>query len=401
MTNKTLRPGNSEETTISLVDGDGAPFQLYDSTVEFILYDQLGTEVLAHTLSIDGFGVTTLTDGLDVVGSPADGVILDTLTSGESTGLAGWHRWKVFITDSNGNRSVAPVIWGGWNFVAESPYIVPNGTPRITIRRRVLQKLGDLIVATASANGTTQTLIDQKRLIGEPNAYRGMQALLTTFGANQGEERYVTGSARDTRSITFDFSLPEATVIGDEVELINFRGTGYHFEDVNRAIATAVDDAAKGAPEPVILANTAAFTRVPGIISIPDDWVAVSGVQWRDDDDSTWQNMTYSGRQLGSGWSVDRANRTVNIGKQMGYRIEDKDTQIVGFRIPAAPEFDDDLVGIDASWVVAECVSLLSSASYRRTPTPDRQAVMAIDQQAAGILRSRVLQRTGPNVIRL
>lgn len=399
MTNKTIRPGNSEETTVSLVAGDGGPFQLYNSTVDFVVTDQSGAEVILHTLSVDGFGSVTVSDGLEMVGTAAEGVVMDTLTPVESALLSGWHRWQVFVTDEDGNRSPDAVVYGGWNFVLQSPYTVINGITRRELRRRILHELGDVIVVTATANGSNVTMIDQSRLTGEPNAYRGQQCLIVSEGLNNGEERYVTGSDRSSRSITFDYPLPADTEIGDEAELCNFRGMGYRFDGVHRAIEYAVESASTTATEAVAMDVAASFDRVPGTITIPDDWVSINGVQWRDDDDQPWQNMTASSRTQGSGWSVDRANRTISVGSERGYRIDEKSTRIYGFRRAMVPETDSDIVGVNAEWLVAEAVAHLSKAAYRRTPTREREQMMAIDQQQAGILRSRVLRRTGPNVV--
>jgi hypothetical protein len=401
MANETLRQGNSyiETPEVTLTKADDTPFELAGSTVRLTATNPDGTTALTHTLVVNAFGTVTTSNGLSMVGPSTNGVVTNTLTKPETAAMSGWIHWVMTVTGTDGNTN--DVASGGWNILPSIQYVVPNGVTVRSIRRRILQRLGDLIVATASEDCTDGTFCDKVRLVGEPNAYRGMQALFVSPGPNYGEERYVTGSSRDDRAISFDYSLPTAVNMGDEVELINFRGMGYKFDDVTRALEAAIEGASDTASEPVMMVNTSAFTDASGVIHIPDDWIAVGGVQWRDADDLPWNNLTYSSRHLGSGWSVDRANRTITIGGERSKRINDKMTQIYGFRRPQMPTNDLDLVGINAEWLVAECVSRLSQAAFRRTPTQERQQVMAMDVQDAGILRSRVLRRTGPNVVRL
>lgn len=397
MANEDIRPGNEKVTTITLYDGT-AIFPLYDTSFAFTVVDQAGNVVINHTLSVDSVGGVIASNGLAIgPDGAASGVVVDTTTAAETAPLLGWYRWSLKLTDANGNTPVEPADEGGWNLIADTPYIVPQGITRKMLRRRILQRLGDLTIVVATADGSTTTLIDQRRLTGEPNAYRGQYALFTT-GRNTGEERYITGSSRDNRSISIDYELPVATVIGDEAELAYFRGMGYRFMDVHMAIDTAIDNAADTATEPVMMSVSSAFARVPGEIQVPDDWVSVGSVQWQDESDQPWQNMTYAGRYLGSGWSVNRANRTILIGKERGYRIDEKSVRIMGYRRPSLPQNDDDLVGINAEWIIAESIAHLSMAAYRRNPNQERQQMMAVDLQQAGIMRSRVLKRTGGTV---
>ncbi len=403
MANRELRQGNSYDDVpiVTLTNEDGSPFDLTNSTVRLTAVDQHGVVVLEHFVTIDITGAVSANNHMTLVGTAISGQVRNSLTAAETLALSGWIRWTMTLEQADGNTN--PVASGAWNVTDGVIYRVPSGITRKTLRRRILQELGDLITLTATADGSNQTFIDQRRLIGEPDAYRGQQCLFTSPGLNYAEERYVTGSSRSTRSITFDFALPGATLTGDEAELANFRGIGYRFAEVHRAIETAIENAADTATEPVVMLVDSAFARVPGTVTIPDDWVGITGVQFQNDSDSPWQNLTYSSRILGSGWSVDRANRVIHVGGERGYRIDEKSLQIMGMRRPSPPETDDDLIGVNAEWLTAECVAHLSMAAYRRNPNQERQSVMAMDYQQAGILRSRVLKRSGAGqtVVRL
>jgi len=400
MANEMIRKGNSyiETPSVSLTNPDNSPFELSGSTVTLTATDTSGDIVLTHSMVVDVFGHVTSSHGLSLAGTSSQGVVNNTLTAAETSAMDGWVRWSMTVRDVSGNTT--DVEEGAWDVRVKRDYMVPNGISKRDLRRRILHMLGDLTIVVATDNGSDVTLIDRRRLIGEAGAYRGMQCMIVTPGLNYTAERYVTGSSRDNRSISFDHPLPIATVVGDEAELINFRGMGYHFDMVNRSIEYAVEAAADAAVEAVMLTNLDTYERY-GTIAIPDDWISIGAVQWRDADDQPWQNLTYSSRALGSGWSIDRSNRTIVIGGERSHRINDRSTQIHGFRRPEIPVNDDDLVGINADWLTAQCVAELSMAAYRRNPTQERQQVMAMDYQHAGILRSRVIRRTGPNVIRI
>jgi len=62
---------------------------------------------------------------------------------------------------------------------------------------------------------------------------------------------------------------------------------------------------------------------------------------------------------------------------------------------------DTDTTEVNAEWLIARCVSELSAAAYRRTPTPERERVMGYDLQNEQSIRSRVTKRSAPNTLRL
>lgn len=387
--------------TIAVVDDDDEPFELASCTITLTVTDQRGDTLLTHHITLDGLGAVTSSDGLSLQSTSTAGVVINTLSAAETAALPlGWVRWQATLTDSDGNTW--PIDQDAWEIATTAPtYTVAHGVTRRDIRRRILSRLGDLLLVTATAEGSTTTFIDQVHLIGEPDAYRGRQILFTGGTVdNLGEERYITGSARTNRSVTMDYDLPAIPQIGDEAEIANFRGTGYRFIDVAIAIDAAVEDAADMAPEPVTLELTDHYNKDLGGVTIPDDWVAVSAVDWREDTDQPWQALSWTSQRLGSGWGVDRARRIITISGERSRYIHDKAVRIYGLRKPLPIPHDDSVTGINSEWLVARAVANLSSAMYRRNPTNERRDMLGYDIENERMVRTRVTKRS-QGVIRL
>ena len=197
-----------------------------------------------------------------------------------------------------------------------------------------------------------------------------------------------------------DYDLPEATALGDQAEIVNFRGTGYKFAEVDIALDAAVDDAADMAPEPVTLDVADLYNKDLGGITIPDDWVAVSAVDWREADDQPWQHLEHEGRRLSSGWGLDRSRRIITISGERSRYIHERAVRIYGMRKPSPIPFDDDVTGINPEWLVARSVANLSSAAYRRNPTTERRDMLGYDIENERMVRTRVTKRSA-GVLRL
>lgn len=389
--------GNSHTgPTIAAVDGNDDPFELASSTVTLTVQDQRGDTLLTHYITLDGLGAVTSSDGMALESTSTAGVVINTLTQGETdTFPVGWVRWFATLTDSNGNTW--PLDDGAWEVRSDTQtFTVVRGVTRRDIRRRALTKLGDLLIVRATEAGSISTLIDRIHLSGEPDAYRGREILFTGGTvANRGEQRYVTGSSRTNRSLTMDYDLPAATAEGDEAELINMRGTGYRFSDIEIAIDAAVESASNMAPEHVIWEVSDTYDKDVGTITIPDDWIAISAVDWREASDQPWQALDFHQKRLGSGWTLDRARRLINISGERSLTLHERAVRIYGLRAPQAIPNDDDVTGINAEWLVARVVAELSSAAYRRSPTPERRDMLSYDLENERIIRTRVTKRSG------
>lgn len=397
---ETIKPGNTHTFSTTVLDEDGALWQLSDSSIIETITDLYGTTVLTHTLVVDDTGTAIVEDGITMIGASADGSIERELTAVETAALDdGWYRYDLDLIDSTGNRY--DIENGAWQIKSTHTPVQATGITRLDLRRNILRRLGDLIIVRATATGTTTTLIDQRNLIGEPDAYRGRFIRITggTVG-NMGEIRYISGSSRSNRSITLDDALPEITAIGDEAEIANMHGTGYRFQDVDTAIDSAFQAAADFALETVAY-EAGTFDEDTPYIQIPPEWVTISGVEWQDPDTLVWNRMAYHHRKYGEGWTLDRPSMRVYVSGSMPDRINEATIRLIGQQRPTTPVYDSDRTNLNAEWIIARCVSELSSAAYRRMPTPERERIMGYDLQNEQSVRSRVTKRSSPNTLRL
>jgi len=272
-------------------------------------------------------------------------------------------------------------------------------TDRKTLRRRVLLELGDLKVLTATANGTDQTFIDAINLIGEPNAYIDRQVLFTGgTSANLGVINQVNGSSKNSRSLSLAVTLPAATAIGDECELINTRGVGYTFQDVHQAINKAIAEAARECTILVTADDT--FSQSAGSVAIPESWSVFSGIQWQDSI-GRWRGIVPAPRLAGPGWSVDRVNRAVLIGGDWASKLDGRPVRMTGATDPGPLNEDSDETPVNPDWLVAEAAAILLQSKYLLHPTPQAERTFAMLRQKANQLRVFTISRRLANSVRL
>ncbi len=124
---------------------------------------------------------------------------------------------------------------------AESmPYPMQSRT-RLQIRQAVGYNLNSIIVGTASADGTTTSLIDTYGLqLGGDDEYNGGQVQINTAataGASVGEKGWVTDYATSTKTLTLG---PALTAAVKNTQQYEYWRPPYTVEDVNDAITEAM-----------------------------------------------------------------------------------------------------------------------------------------------------------------
>lgn len=396
-----IRSGNAHEFTTRILTEDGSAWELADCTVVEVIRNLSGDELLEHTLIVNDSGVAIAEDGIELSGDSENGTIIRSLTADETADLeAGWYRYDLDLIDSESNRY--DIEDGAWKIVVrEESYKPTVGMTRREISRRVLSRLGDLMIITATGDGTMTTFSDRRNLIGEPDAYRGRMIRFTGGTVdNIGEVRYVSGSSRTNRTLTVDDALPAAIAEGDEAEMINFFGLGYRFRDVEDAIDAAVSAAGEFSPEPTFL-DVGTFAATSPRIYLPDDWIGVNAVDWQNTETSAWNTAEYTPRMYENGWSVDRSTRSVYIGRNLSTTMDTKTTRIRGIKMPSPIPYPDDRTTINAEWLIARCISELSSAMFRRNPTAEREKMLAYDLQNEQVIRTMTTKRSPMNTVRL
>jgi hypothetical protein len=281
-----------------------------------------------------------------------------------------------------------------------------TGVDRCTLRRDVLRDLGDLLLLTATKDGDANTFIDEINLNAEVGGYIGREAYFCGTNvptANAGHTRYVADSSRTQHAIAFETALPEPTLIGQECELVNLRGVGWHAHAVNEALNESIRFAQRHSLFAVSQA-TVAQDPATGLFPIPADYRTIEHVAYTD-----WNGkllpLTRTDNRANTGYLVDRANRTIELGAQLGggyygsgyyYTSAPTEVRIDGLVEPQLLHDDADLTKIDAEWLVYQTESNLARAKFMRAPTPESQAVMGFLQNQANALREQLSARRSP-----
>jgi len=267
-----------------------------------------------------------------------------------------------------------------------------------------LKSLGDLRILTATDDSMSDVVfIDKINLTGEVGAYNGREVVFTGgTEANLGEIRYVNASQATARNIQFSISLPALVAAGDECEMFNTRGTGFHIQDVHDAINQSIRSIGGTSYLETAATNDAAYTYGTPI-QLPTEFVTVEDVQWQDPNDSAWfRTIPKSPKPNGKGWWVDKASRTLNItGKlaALNYNWGNGDSRTVrvwGLAEPAELHDDDDVTTINAAWLTANTIAILLRSRYFRMPTPETERLMYDAIQDARNLTPRATVRRGP-----
>ena len=113
---------------------------------------------------------------------------------------------------------------------------------RRQLRASVLYNAGAIFEGTASATGTTGTIVDNKLSVGATDDYRGYYIWFTSGTNNVNLIRRVTASSITTGVTTLTF-LPvvtDATAANDTYQLIGKAGLELHPDIVNEYINQAI-----------------------------------------------------------------------------------------------------------------------------------------------------------------
>lgn len=274
---------------------------------------------------------------------------------------------------------------------------------RLTLRRRALGELGDLRLLTATATGTTTTLIDTVNLWGEPGHYAGRLAYVASGTvANLGQTRLVNGSSQSAMSLTFAAALPAATQAGDEVELVNTFGMGWTFEDVHHAINASIAEARDYGLVPLTEDSTDAFDQAgTREVPLPETWTHIERVQYLDPSTDHVVNIRRANVHGANGWAVDHANRSVLISGEQAYRADTAVIRLHGYGQPEPLETDSDETSLDPEWLMLKVCSRMLLNVVRSRSAADTQGQGLYYADKADKLRARLTPLLGPSATRI
>lgn len=276
--------------------------------------------------------------------------------------------------------------------------MVGSGSTRAELRRAVAAELGDLVMATATRDATTDTLIDDVHLARETRHFNGMQLMCVEGDErNIGKVATVTASSGPERSVTFTPALPAMTVAGDVFELVNRRGMGWTFDQYNRAINVAIQRAGEQHAEiPYSEVVTQYGTwRSPEIV-IPDAFTSFSAVVVAD---RFGQKRKVPQTDL----RVDRYARTVTIrGNARKWFHSPTSVTVQGYVRPAPLETDYARTSVPMEWLIVEVKAELESHDVTTGMTQGmRDRLYNLDRGGADGRRVAIIGTRAPNTVRL
>jgi hypothetical protein len=150
-------------------------------------------------------------------------------------------------------------------------------TTRAEIRREVARMLSDYQEATDATGGSTGSFVDPINLARESGFFKGMQILFTNPASpHAGTIATVTSSNGPARTIYFEPPLASATIPGETIEMVNFKGRGTTVSQYNAAINAALMKARQQhAIVPVATTLPDLFSRTNPRIAIPATFLSI------------------------------------------------------------------------------------------------------------------------------
>lgn len=274
-------------------------------------------------------------------------------------------QWYLLLADTAQNPDrYYDSTWDVDPAPSESSAGIGGGVTRATLRRAVGRLMGDVLVLSCTANGTTTTAIDTVSLAVENAGLTGRQLYVfqSAAGANQGLTRRVSGNTKSTATLTFTPALPSATTAGDVLELFSERGIGPGPTEIHEAINRAIE-AARDSHVTQALATPVALEWSSPIVSIPSTWTFFAGAEWQDHE-GLWRKVAPADLKL------DAVARTVEFKNRMRWLADQQQVRLRGYLPPAALASDTEGTGVDAEWIANQAAAELWMASAHRQIDP-------------------------------
>jgi hypothetical protein len=233
---------------------------------------------------------------------------------------------------------------------------------RKELRQSIARRLGDLMQLTATANGTTLTFTDIRRLAAAREALIGRQ-WVGTSGANDGVGRTVLSG---TTTLTLDTAVT-STVAGDTADLYNKRGTGWLFEEYNAKINDVLNAAAGIARLDVVEEIAGTFDSTVPEVTIPVVMAWVYAVEY-EDADGFWHAIPAGDRFDSYGWMTDPAAGQLRIQGRPAWDADGMTIRLHGYGRQDVLSADTDTCALSPEYVIAQCAYELAFEGMDRDP---------------------------------
>lgn len=277
-----------------------------------------------------------------------------------------------------------------------------RGMSRLEIRQMAGVGVGDCIVTRASSNGTDSQFIDTSKLLRPREEYVGRRIYFVGGTAeNLGLMRRITAATPNTGTVQWSGILPAYTQEGDIAELWSRHELGWEPDDVNRFIHQAHLEASSHFQLPAS-AEIGEFSSASPNISIPSNFVAITGVEWYDASiphTTDWTTIDKARNPNGPGYYVDKANRVVIIAGNPRRQLDSKTVRLRGYIKERPLNYDADVTNLNVEWIVARVKELMFNQLSMRTDNINVAMSMAAGfRQEAMVKRTMVMPRRAANV---
>jgi hypothetical protein len=222
------------------------------------------------------------------------------------------------------------------------------------IRRRAGRLSGDMLLCTATSNGSTTTFTDALNLNHEQSILLNRHGYLSGgTAANLGRSVRVTANVKSTQTLTFTPALPSDTAISDEMELWNERDEGVTPAAANEVINDAIRDVTENTPLPVT-SDEFTFAASSPVIAVDDlevdavvdgtNWELITGVDW-EDDSGIWRPIQSADIR------VDRYARTVEILNRPRWNADGLSVRVRGANLATVLTSDSSTTAVNFQWL--------------------------------------------------
>lgn len=243
-------------------------------------------------------------------------------------------------------------------------------TTRAELRRRVGHLLGDVLELSATANGSTTTLIDTVRLNNSIERPLNRDIVFTS-GLNAGTVRRVTAASTDTGTLTFA-AIANATAANDTAELYNFRTKGWLVREYDSAINQAIEATYPGYLEMADY-DLGAFDVDQGGVLAPAEMTHMATLWYVDDFDR--QQEIPNGSSINDlGWyilgsSLLPSTKVISVnGSYYRSILNGRTLYARGYARPTPLSSDTSTTAMRPDYIVNKAASILCLSAIDRDP---------------------------------
>lgn len=329
------------------------------------------------------------------------------------------------VRDSSGSTVRYERIWGGYR----AP---PGATTRLDLVRRAARLCKELIVLTATEDGTMTAFVDAVELPKYAVGSLAHRECLCVSGhpSNVGEMRVVAlnNTVSPGPVISLNTGFPQPVKAGDRFYLVRDRSKGYSFREYRETINDVIADIRRFHPmatSAIVFPLISDYNEIT--ILIPPDWSHYSGVEVRRGAGDGWNREApivganahrhgpYHGSGLRGPWiPVPRAmrrgdlgahliegTRTVELVGHYGHlaRSFDSSFRLIGARYPDQLDSDEEWTSIDPEWLSYQVASRLLLSGVGSDDK--REGLGSYYQQQAEGTRGKAGAWTGMNAVPL